>query len=48
MRGGIEDAELGRIIDDVWTRRGDRYSELRTEGGREMRVEKIEMYYIGG
>ena len=35
-------------IDGVWTNRGDRYSELRAEGGREVRVEKIEMYYIGG
>jgi len=44
----VDDAELGRIIDGVWGNRGDRYSELRAEGGREVRVEKIEMYYIGG
>lgn len=48
MREGIEDVELGRMIDRVWTNRGDRYSELRAEGGREVRTEKIEMYYIGG
>ena len=48
MRDGIGDAELGEIIDRVWTNRGDRYSELRAEGGREVRTEKIEMYYIGG
>ncbi len=48
LREGIEDAELGQMIDKVWTHRGDRYSELRAEGGREVRVEKIEMYYIGG
>ena len=48
LREGIDDAELGQMIDKVWTHRGDRYSELRAEGGREVRVEKIEMYYIGG
>jgi GTP 3',8-cyclase len=48
MREGIEDAELGRMIDRVWTNRGDRYSELRAEGGSGVRPEKIEMYYIGG
>ena len=48
LRAGIADAELGGIIDRVWTNRGDRYSELRAEGGAKDRVEKIEMYYIGG
>lgn len=48
MREGIEDTELGRMIDGVWTSRGDRYSELRAEGGGGVRTEKIEMYYIGG
>jgi cyclic pyranopterin phosphate synthase len=48
MRAGIDDPELGQIIDRVWTNRGDRYSEQRAESGHEVRVEKIEMYYIGG
>jgi GTP 3',8-cyclase len=48
MRAGIDDADLGRMIDQVWTARGDRYSELRAKGGNEVRTEKIEMYYIGG
>lgn len=48
MREGIEDAALGQMIDRVWTHRGDRYSELRAEGGSQVRTEKIEMYYIGG
>ena len=48
LRAGADDAELGRIIDRVWSARADRYSELRAEGGREVRTEKIEMYYIGG
>jgi cyclic pyranopterin phosphate synthase len=48
MRAGVDDAELGGIIDGVWSNRGDRYSEQRAVGGHEARVEKIEMYYIGG
>jgi cyclic pyranopterin phosphate synthase len=48
MRAGIDDAELGQMIDRVWTSRGDRYSEQRADSGHEVRVEKIEMYYIGG
>ena len=48
MREGATDEALGQIIDGVWHRRADRYSELRANGEREVRVEKIEMYYIGG
>lgn len=48
LREGMDDDAIGAIIDNVWTQRGDRYSESRAEGGREARVEKIEMYYIGG
>lgn len=48
LRSGIDDHELGQLINSVWTNRGDRYSEQRAEGGREARLEKIEMYYIGG
>jgi GTP 3',8-cyclase len=47
MRDGINDADLGRMIDRVWMNRGDRYSEQRAEG-EHVRTEKIEMYYIGG
>jgi hypothetical protein len=48
MRAGVDDIELGGIIDRVWSNRGDRYSEQRAAGGRESRLEKIEMYFIGG
>ena len=48
LREGVDDAALEEIIDRVWTNRADRYSEQRAEGGRETRLEKIEMYYIGG
>ena len=49
MRAGASDEELAGIINKVWTRRADRYSEQRAQlirDGRE--VQKMEMYYIGG
>ena len=47
MRAGVDDATLGQIIDGVWQKRADRYSELRSVTGAPER-EKIQMYYIGG
>ncbi|MDR6227541.1 GTP 3',8-cyclase MoaA [Desmospora profundinema] len=47
LRDGVGDDELIRLIDRVWSRRSDRYSEERssgTAGGRD----KVEMSYIGG
>jgi cyclic pyranopterin phosphate synthase len=38
--------ELDETIRAVWTRRSDRYSEIRTEGTAQLR--KVEMSYIGG
>jgi cyclic pyranopterin phosphate synthase len=46
MRHGATDADLGRLMQGIWTSRGDRYSEERAsrrEGGR-----KIQMFQIGG
>ena len=52
LRSGASDADLRDLIDSVWSRRTDRYSEERTEltnsGGRAKRPAKIEMYQIGG
>jgi cyclic pyranopterin phosphate synthase len=46
LRGGAADDELADRIRDIWTRRTDRYSEIRSEGtGGSNRVE---MSYIGG
>jgi hypothetical protein len=46
------DAELRDLIDSIWSRRTDRYSEERaalTESGDpSTRKAKIEMYQIGG
>lgn len=56
MRDGASDDDLLDIIQGVWSRRSDRYSEERTEetaaiaaaGGNRKRRRKIEMYQIGG
>ena len=49
LRGGNSDEEISTVIDELWSRREDRYSELRgaqqTGGPTERRVE---MHYIGG
>jgi cyclic pyranopterin phosphate synthase len=46
MRAGASDAELRNIIEHVWLKRADRYSEVRAQQAEP--GEKIEMYYIGG
>ena len=46
LRLGASDEELGALLDGVWTRRTDRYSELRT--AETSSSEKVEMSYIGG
>ena len=46
LREGASDAELGSVIDGIWGRRADRYSELRSA---ETPVRpRVEMSYIGG
>ncbi len=46
LRSGISDGELRHLIRGVWTRRSDRYSELRTD--ETSASDRIEMYRIGG
>jgi cyclic pyranopterin phosphate synthase len=46
VRGGAADDELREAIGQVWARRGDRYSELRT--AKTADLPKVEMSYIGG
>ena len=46
LRGGTTDRDIGSAISEIWTRRADRYSEIRTENTSKLR--KIEMSYIGG
>jgi cyclic pyranopterin phosphate synthase len=46
LRSGASDEELEAVIERVWRRRADRYSEIRT--GQTAKRPKIEMSYIGG
>lgn len=46
VRNGADDAELERLLGDVWRQRSDRYSEIRSSRTRDL--PKIEMSYIGG
>jgi GTP 3',8-cyclase len=46
LRSGATDDELRDAIAGVWTKRTDRYSEIRTEKTSEL--PRIEMSYIGG
>jgi GTP 3',8-cyclase len=46
VRSAANDEELEAAIAAIWSRRTDRYSELRTEETAEL--PKIEMSYIGG
>ena len=46
LRGGVSDQALREQIAAIWTKRADRYSELRTRSTR--RTQKVEMSHIGG
>lgn len=51
LRAGASDADLTRILADIWHIRDDRYSELRGEETAQRRKdagERVEMSYIGG
>src|SRR5450755_326551 len=46
LRGGSTDDAIANYLAAVWSQRGDRYSELRSE--RTKALPKVEMSYIGG
>jgi GTP 3',8-cyclase len=46
LRGGASDQALRELVTGIWTRRADRYSELRTRAAG--RIQKVEMSHIGG
>jgi len=46
VRSGASDDEIRAFIEDLWSARADRYSELRSE--QTVRLHKVEMSYIGG
>jgi cyclic pyranopterin phosphate synthase len=47
LRGGASDDVLARTIDAIWSRRTDRYSQLRTAANA-VQDKRVEMHYIGG
>ncbi len=46
LRNGATDEEISQKIAQVWSKRGDRYSELRSENT--ISLPKVEMSHIGG
>jgi len=46
LRAGATDLELAETLRGIWTKRTDRYSELRT--AETAALPKVEMSYIGG
>lgn len=46
LRAGADDATMQAALGWIWERRGDRYSEIRTEASQFRR--KVEMSFIGG
>jgi cyclic pyranopterin phosphate synthase len=46
LRSGASDAELTGVIEAIWLRRGDRYSEMRSAATSTL--PKIEMFAMGG
>jgi cyclic pyranopterin phosphate synthase len=46
LRSDASDEEIAALIAKVWTKRADRYSEIRT--AETARLRKVEMSYIGG
>jgi cyclic pyranopterin phosphate synthase len=46
LRGGASDEDLRQLLDQVWTSRDDRYSELRSTATSDLT--RVEMSYIGG
>lgn len=52
LRSGTTDGELEESLRRLWNLRGDRYSEERAEaldnGRRSLKLQKVEMFHIGG
>jgi cyclic pyranopterin phosphate synthase len=48
LRDGASDEELLEVIGQTWNARRDRYSEERAAAPSQGRVQKVEMFHIGG
>ncbi|MHB1630223.1 MAG: GTP 3',8-cyclase MoaA [Bacilli bacterium] len=46
LRDGASDGELLHVLSGIWSKRRDRYSELRSQAGKDSK--KVEMFHIGG
>jgi GTP 3',8-cyclase len=46
VRGDASDEDIREAIGRIWSRRSDRYSEIRSANTSDL--EKVEMSYIGG
>jgi cyclic pyranopterin phosphate synthase len=46
LRNGASDEDISRMIANIWGKRGDRYSEIRSENT--ISLPKVEMSHIGG
>jgi len=46
MRAGADDAHIQRELAQIWARRTDRYSEMRSR--ETIPLHKVEMSFIGG
>ncbi len=46
LRDGANDGELLQVLSGIWSKRRDRYSELRSQAGKNSK--KVEMFHIGG
>jgi len=46
LRSGAGDNDIASTVRAIWSRRADRYSEVRTS--RTFELKKVEMSYIGG
>jgi len=46
LRSGVGDDDLAAFVEGIWTRRGDRYSELRSAATS--KLPKVEMFAMGG
>ena len=46
IRSGVTDDQLSNAIEEIWSARTDRYSEIRAS--QSLEIPKIEMSYIGG
>ena len=46
LRSGADDDEIVNVVRAIWSRRSDRYSEIRTS--KTIPLKKVEMSYIGG